>query len=87
MKRFVAFLLVALMLSGCYYPYPATPVATGPTLQQRFDQSWSAAMGAMDDQGVSIEEQDPGAGIIRGSRGGILVTATFRTRADNRLEV
>ena len=75
------------MLSGCYYSYPATPVATGPTLQERFDRSWSAALGAMDDQGVSIYEQDRGAGVIRGSRDDIVVTAILRTRADDRLEV
>ena len=87
MKRFVAFLLFALMLSGCYYPYPATPVSTGSTLQQRFDQSWSAAMGAMGDQGVYIDQQDRGAGVIRGSRNGIVVTATLFTRADDRIQV
>jgi hypothetical protein len=82
-----ASLLVALALGGCYYPPPPTPVATGPTLQQRFDRSWSAAMGAMGDQGLRIEEQDRGAGVIRGSRDGIVITATLRTRADERIEV
>ena len=75
------------MLGGCYYPYPPAPVATGPTLQQRFDQSWSAAIGAMGDQGLRIEEQDRGAGVIRGSRSGIVITAAVRTRPDNRIEV
>jgi hypothetical protein len=87
MKLVAASLLAALLLGGCYYPYPTTPVSTGPTLQQRFDQSWSAAMGAMGDQGLTIAEQDRGAGIIRGSRGGIVITATLRTRADQRIEV
>lgn len=86
MKHTVSFLL-ALMLGGCYYPYAPAPVATGPTLQQRFDQSWSAAMGAMADQGLKIDEQDRGAGVIRGSRGGIVITAEVRTRADGRIEV
>jgi hypothetical protein len=80
-------LLVALVLGGCYYPYPPTPVATGPTLQQRFDQSWSAAKGAMGDQGVRIDEEDRGAGVIRGGREGIVITITLRTRADERIEV
>jgi hypothetical protein len=75
------------MLGGCYYPYAATPVTTGPTLQQWFDQSWSAVMGAMGDQGLTIDGQDRGAGVIRGSRGGIVITATLRTRADERIEV
>jgi len=85
-KHTAALLLVALVLGGCYYPYPA-PVATGPTLQQRFDQSWSATMGAMTDQGLRIEEQDRGAGVIRGSRNGIVITAEVRTGADERIEV
>lgn len=85
MKLSVASLLIALVLGGCYYP--ATPVSTGPTLQQRFDQSWSAAIGAMGDQGLTIDEQDRGAGIIRGSRSGIVITATVRTRPDDRIQV
>jgi len=87
MKLSAASLLVALLLGGCYYPYPSTPVATGPTLQQRFDQSWSAAVGAMGDQGLTIDEQNRGAGVIRGSRGGIVITATVRTRTDDRIQV
>jgi len=86
MKISIAFLLVALMFSGCYYP--TTPVVvSGSTIQQRYDQSWSAAMGAMGDQGVYIDQQDRGAGVIRGSRNGIVVTATLFTRADDRIQV
>ena len=87
MKLSAAFLLVALTLGGCYYPYPPPPVTTGPTLQQRFDQSWSAAVGAMTDQGLTIDEHDRGSGVLRGSRGGIVITATLRTRPDDRIEV
>ena len=87
MRRSVASLLVALVLGGCYYAPPPTPVATGPTLQQRFDESWSAAVGAMSDQGLTIVEQDRGAGVVRGSREGITITATVRTRADERIQV
>ncbi len=85
MKLLVAILLVTLLLPGCYYP--TTPVATGPTLQQRFEQSWSAAMGAMADQGLSIHEENRGAGVIRGSRNGVVITATLFTRDDGRLQV
>ena len=87
MKLSVASLLAALMLGGCYYPYPTTPVSTGPTLQQRFDQSWSAVTAAMGDQGLTVDEQDRGAGVIRGSRSGIVITVTVRTRADGRVQV
>ena len=87
MRPSVASLFVALVLGGCYYAPPPTPVATGPTLQQRFDESWSAAVGAMSDQGLTIVEQDRGAGVVRGSREGITITATVRTRADERIQV
>jgi hypothetical protein len=78
-------LLVA--LDGCYY-YPAVPVtAPQPTVQQRFDRSWSAAQGAMVDQGLTITEQDRGAGVIRGERGGVTITASVTTRADGSIQV
>lgn len=63
------------------------PVAVGPTTEQRFDRSWSAALGAMSDQGVTIETQDRGAGVIRGSRGGISISAMVQTLADGSIQV
>jgi hypothetical protein len=63
------------------------PVAVGPTVQQRFDRSWAAAGGAMSDQGVAITAQDRGAGVIRGERGGIGITATLVTMADGSIQV
>ena len=74
--------VAAMPLGGCvvYEPVPATS-------QQRFDRSWAAATGAMSDQGVSIDAQDYGAGVIRGSRGGIVITATLQTLVDGSIEV
>ena len=82
MKRLVVLLLF--LLGGCV---AYEPVVVGPTTQQRFDRSWSAAMGAMSDQGVTVETQDRGAGVIRGSRGGILIIAVVQTLADGSIQV
>ena len=63
-------LAAVLVLGGCVV---YEPVPSGPSPQQRFDRSWSAASGAMIDQGVTIESQDAGSGAIRGRRGGIQI--------------
>jgi hypothetical protein len=82
--RVVALCLAVTTVAGCVY---YEPVAVGPSPQQRFDRSWSAALGAMVDQGVAIETQDRGAGVIRGSRGGIALTAMLQTQADGSIQV
>lgn len=75
--------VVALALAGCvaYEPVPAygTPSA--------FDRAWAAAGGAMQEQGVTITEQNRDTGIIRGTRGTVNVTSTVRTQADGRVRV
>jgi hypothetical protein len=63
---------------GVYSPYP--PVAS-------FDRSWSAAVGALQDQGVRITSEDRGAGVVRGTRDGIDVVANVRTQADGSVRV
>lgn len=77
---------ILLPLSACVV-YEPVPVITQPTLQQRFDRSWAAATGAMADQGLTIRSQDRGAGVVRGERGGITITATLQTLADGRIQV
>jgi hypothetical protein len=62
---------------GVYSPYPATS----------FDRSWSAAVGALGDQGVRITSEDRGAGVVRGARDGIDVVANVRTQADGSVRV
>jgi hypothetical protein len=76
----------SLSLGACvvYEPVQVSPQAT---LQQRFDRSWSAAAGAMSDQGLTITSQDRGAGVIRGEQGVITITATVETLADGRIQV
>ena len=77
--------VAALLLAGCVV-YEPVPVAQ-PTTQERFDRSWNAAAAAMSDQGVTITGQDRGAGVIRGTRGTVVVTATVQTLADGRIAV
>ena len=77
----VVFAVLSLGACVVYEPVPQ------PTLQQRFDRSWAAATGAMSDQGLTITSQDRGAGVARGERGGITITATLETLADGSLQV
>ena len=77
----------ALLSLGACVVYEPVPVSPQTTLQQRFDRSWSAAAGAMSDQRLTITSQDRGAGMIRGERGGITITATVETLADGRVQV
>jgi hypothetical protein len=82
------FLAIASVASigGCvvYEPVVVSPQAT---VQQRFDRAWSAAAGAMYDQSLAITVQDRAAGVIRGERGGITITATLQTMADGSIQV
>jgi hypothetical protein len=90
MRRDLTSLTLVLVLAGlggcvAYTPVPVT--APQPSPQQRFDRSWAAAAGAMTDQGVTITSQDRGAGVIRGARAGVPVTATVQTQADGNVQV
>ena len=76
-------LFATLALTACvaYAPVPAYP---GPA---SFDRSWSAAVAALQDQGVTINQQDRAAGVVRGTRGAIGVVAYVRTQADGSVRV
>ena len=73
-------LAAAILATGCvvYETPPGAYVVSQPV----FDRSWSAARGALQDQGVQISSEDRGSGAIRGTRGGIGVLAQLRTQAD-----
>ena len=70
-----ALAVAATMSGGCvvYEPVPA-----GYSQPASFDRSWNAAVGAMREQGVTITQEDRGAGIVRGTRGGINVTGSVQ---------
>jgi hypothetical protein len=79
----LAMIVAALSLAACvvYEPIP------GSTPQQRFDRSWAAAAGAINDNGLTITTQDRSTGVIRGERGGVTITAAVETLPDGRIQV
>jgi len=84
--RIVAIPVLLMLLAGCVY-YPAPGYYGAPAQPGVFDRSWSAAVGAFEDQGVRITVEDRAAGLLRGARDGIEVTADIRTQADGSVRV
>ena len=80
-------LFFALSLGGCVVYEPAAVIAPQQTTAQRFDRSWSAALGAMSDQGLTITSQDYGAGVITGRQGDVMINATLQTLPDGGVQV
>jgi hypothetical protein len=76
---------LVLGLEGCTY-YQTAPGVYTP-LPSAFERSWSAAIGALEDEGVRIVNRDRDAGRASGTRGAIGVTATVRTQADTSVRV
>ena len=74
-------------LPGCtYYVAPGTPVP-GYSNPSTFDRSFSAASGAMRDQGLAITLEDRASGTVVGRQGEGTVTATLRHQADGSVRV
>jgi hypothetical protein len=84
LARICATLATLAALAGCvvYEPYPSAPNPAAT-----FDRSWSAAAGALADQGVQVFNQDRATGIIEGRRGNLTVKARVFTRADGSVQV
>jgi len=79
-------LALTMTVAACV-AYTPVVVSPQPSLQDRFERSWTAASGAMYDQGLQITSQDRGAGVIRGERGGVVIMATVQTMADGSIQV
>jgi len=75
------------MLAASCTVYQTAPGVYAPVPPTSFDRSWSAAVGAFEDQGVRITTEDRAAGVVRGTRGGINLTANVRTQADGSVRV
>ena len=80
MKIFIT-LLIVLLLTSCTYNQTAPPTVN------KFDQSWSAASGALVDQGVNITSQNRGAGIVQGTIDGSVVKITLLSQANGSVRV
>jgi len=78
-------LVLGLGHGGCTY-YQTAPGVYAP-MPNAFERSWSAAVGALEDEGVRIVNLDSNAGKASGVRGDIGVTATVRTQADSSVRV
>ena len=86
LKRLIVLITFAalLPLTGCPYYVPAGTVVTTPA---SFDRSFSAAAGAMSDEGLAITVQDPASGTIIGNLNGTTVTAGVRQQPDGSVVV
>lgn len=86
-RRFVllSVCMLVLPLTGC--PYYAPPPGTVVTVPASFDRSFSAAAGAMRDEGLVISVQDPGTGTVVGELDGSTVTASVRQQTDGSVVV
>lgn len=81
--RALALSLVALAPAGCYvapYPYDYSVPAS-------FDRSWAAAIGAMQDNGLTITSQDRATGTAVGSRSNADIVARVQQQADGSVRV
>ena len=78
--------VIGLALAGCTYYVPA-PGTVVPGAPASFDRSFSAASGAMRDQGLAISVEDRGTGTIVGKVGSGTVTASVRQQADGSVRV
>lgn len=87
MMKKIIIVLITIAITGCTYYQPAPAYYPLTSSIAKFDRSWSAATGALADQGVRITAQDRGAGIVQGNRNGIDVTANIRTQADGGIRV
>ncbi|HTS23736.1 MAG TPA: hypothetical protein VMN79_18230 [Casimicrobiaceae bacterium] len=83
--RWLAVVAALICLSGCY-AYAPYPYAVSPSPQERFDRAWAAASGAMYDQGLTITSTDRGAGMLRGERNGVVITALIQNMPDGSLQ-
>ena len=87
MKIFTIITLTVALMTGCTYYQTAPGIYSTTATTSKFDQSWSATVGALSDQGVRITSQDRGAGVVQGTRDGIEVTGNVRTQADGSVRV
>jgi hypothetical protein len=80
----VVVLVVASALAASCVVYEPVPAYSTPST---FDRAWSAALGALQDNGVDVTSADRGTGVIRGGKDGADVTVSVARQADGTTRV
>jgi hypothetical protein len=86
LARMAACAVLVGALPGCTYYVPA-PGTVVPGAPASFDRSFSAAAGALRDQGLTISVEDRSTGTVVGKGSGGTVTASVRQQADGSVRV
>ncbi len=76
------FVLVAAWISASCVAY-----APAPYYSSNYERAWNAALGGVQDAGVTITQAEPENGFIRGTRSGIDVTVKVVRQADGSVRV
>jgi hypothetical protein len=74
---FVAVSITAACVAYVPAPYPGS----------NYDRAWNAALGGVQDAGVTLTQAEPERGVIRGTRNGIDVIVTVVRQADGSVRV
>ena len=69
------------LLAGCAVSEPSAPPPS------TWDRSWSAALGAVQDEGVRITSEDRANGVIRGYKDEREITIALQGQADGSVRV
>jgi hypothetical protein len=83
-RNLILFFAVSLTLFSACASEPVPVYAPAPS---SFDRAWSAALGAVRDEGVQIVSEDRVSGIINGARGDQEVTINMRDQADGSVRI
>lgn len=82
-RRAFAAAFAALALAACV----VVPVSDGPPVYSGFERSFQAAVGAMQDAGLTVTNQDRATGTVVGSRGATDVVAQVREASGGQVRV
>lgn len=83
----IAIALAASLLGACtYYETAPGQYSQTPPLSS-YDRAWSAAVGAMRDEGVTVTSDDRNTGTVLGVRGEIKINAQVTEHADRSVRV
>jgi hypothetical protein len=74
-------LLIAICITAACVEYVPVPASSS------YDRAWNAALGGVQDAGVTITQAEPRSGLIRGIRDGIDVTVSVVRQYDGTVRV